>query len=50
MMLDYLGFSEVGSNLAIAITKVYAEGKYLTPDQGGKASTTDFAKAVEGYM
>ena len=50
MMLDYLGFSEAAKGLEAAMAKVYAQGKYLTPDQGGRASTTDFIKAVEGDL
>ena len=30
--------------------KVYAEGKTLTPDQGGKAKTSEFARAVIGNL
>lgn len=47
MMLEYLGFADEGTALRNAIEAVYAEGKALTPDQGGMASTTDFCKAVE---
>ena len=33
-----------------SITVYDREGRFLTPDQGGKASTTDFVKAVEAKM
>jgi isocitrate/isopropylmalate dehydrogenase len=46
MMLDYLGFAAAGSALASAIERVYAEGKTLTPDQGGTATTERFCAAV----
>ncbi len=46
MMMEYLGFSEFASRLDHAIEKVYAEGKVLTPDQGGGASTSDMVQAV----
>jgi isocitrate/isopropylmalate dehydrogenase len=46
MMLDYLGFAAAGSALASAIERVYAEGKALTPDQGGTATTERFCAAV----
>jgi isocitrate/isopropylmalate dehydrogenase len=46
MMLDYLGFSAEGARLDAAIRKVYADGRALTPDQGGKTKTTEFARAV----
>ena len=32
--------------LGRAVKEVYAEGKTLTPDQGGTASTTEFCEAV----
>lgn len=46
LMLDYLGFGEAGARLEAAVRTVYAEGRRLTADQGGTASTADFAKAV----
>jgi isocitrate/isopropylmalate dehydrogenase len=46
MMLDYLGLPEAGTRLEGAIRKVYAEGRTLTPDQGGEAKTGEFARAV----
>jgi isocitrate/isopropylmalate dehydrogenase len=47
MMLDYLGFEEEAQRIGVAMAEVYREGRFLTPDQGGKASTTEFVKAVE---
>jgi isocitrate/isopropylmalate dehydrogenase len=46
MMLDYLGFAQAGARLEGAIRKVYAQGRPLTPDQGGNAKTDEFASAV----
>ncbi len=46
MMLDYLGLSEQGAQLEQAIEATYAAGDRLTVDQGGSASTEDFAAAV----
>ncbi|MCP4754801.1 MAG: isocitrate/isopropylmalate dehydrogenase family protein [Proteobacteria bacterium] len=46
MMLEYLGFAEEGKRLATAVEKVYGEERFLTPDQGGKASTMEFSGAV----
>ncbi|MGC1678245.1 MAG: isocitrate/isopropylmalate family dehydrogenase, partial [Candidatus Binataceae bacterium] len=46
LMLEYLGFDEAGHRFDAAVRKVYAEGKVLTPDQGGKAKTMEFARAV----
>ncbi len=46
MMLTYLGMSDVAERLERAIEQVYAEGKNLTPDQGGTANTQQFCDAV----
>jgi isocitrate/isopropylmalate dehydrogenase len=46
MMLHHLGFAEDGERLQRAIEAVYAEGRSLTRDQGGAASTEDFCAAV----
>lgn len=45
-MLEYLGMKEAAQRLERAVYEVYDEGKYLTPDQGGRSSTTGFCKAV----
>lgn len=50
LMLDYLGFAEAARRLATAVDRVYAEGRCLTRDQGGNASTTDFCEAVERFL
>jgi isocitrate/isopropylmalate dehydrogenase len=42
MMLDYLGFAEAAARLRAALERIYAEARVLTPDQGGRASTTAF--------
>jgi len=47
LMLEYLGHVEGAQRLGAAVEAVYAEGRSLTPDQGGAASTTDFCAAVE---
>ncbi len=46
MMLKYLDFEDAATHLQEAIASVYAEGKRLTPDQGGTASTLDFCAAT----
>jgi 3-isopropylmalate dehydrogenase len=46
MMLEYLGFAGESRRFESAVRKVYAEGRVLTPDQGGRSSTTDFTRAV----
>ena len=50
MMLEYLGFEAEASRLEGAIYKVYQAGKYLTRDQGGTASTTQFYEAVKANL
>jgi isocitrate dehydrogenase (NAD+) len=46
MMLSHLGETEAAHRLGTAITHVYAEGKHLTGDVGGTASTEEFTDAV----
>ncbi len=46
MMLDYLGFADAARRFENAVRTVYAEGKMLTPDQGGRAKTADLTRAV----
>ena len=46
MMLHHLGHHAQANALEQAIDEVYKEGRQLTPDQGGTASTEDFAQAV----
>ncbi len=46
MMLEWLGLGERAARLDRAVGDVYAEGRTLTPDQGGTATTEQFAAAV----
>jgi isocitrate/isopropylmalate dehydrogenase len=46
MMLDYLGMERPASALEKAVQQVYKERKVQTYDQGGNASTGEFAEAV----
>lgn len=46
MMLDYLQMRDEASALEKAVAEVYREGKTLTYDQGGSATTSQFAEAV----
>ncbi len=50
MMLDYLGFHPQAERIERAVQKVYAEGRTLPRDQGGKATTEDFAAVVKKYL
>jgi 3-isopropylmalate dehydrogenase len=46
MMFDYLGMRGEGRSLEDAVARVYRQGKCLTADQGGRASTSEFGEAV----
>lgn len=46
MMLEHLGEVDAARRLQNAIVRVYQEGKHLTPDVGGAASTAQFTDAV----
>ena len=50
MLLAHLGFGAAATRLETAVERVYAEGKCLTPDQGGSARTTEFCEAVERQL
>jgi len=50
MMLDYLGFHPEAERIERAVQRVYAEGRILPRDQGGTASTEDFASAVKNGL
>jgi len=50
LMLDYLACAEAARRLEAAVEHVYADGRPLTPDQGGTATTLEFAAAVERYL
>jgi isocitrate dehydrogenase (NAD+) len=46
MLLIHLGESEAAQRLQSAVEGVYREGKYLTGDVGGSATTEEFTDAV----
>jgi isocitrate/isopropylmalate dehydrogenase len=50
LMLEYIGYDDAAARLDRAISRVYADGHPLTPDQGGSSSTTDFCAAVKKYL
>ncbi len=50
LMLRLLDQTEVASRIERAIRSVYAEGKHLTGDVGGTASTDEFTSAVIGEL
>jgi 3-isopropylmalate dehydrogenase len=46
MMLEHMGLAGEARRLEAAVARVYREGKRLTRDQGGGATTREFGKAV----
>ena len=50
MMLRYIGENEEADRFESAILKVLNEGKTLTSDLGGSASTLEVAKVVKDYL
>jgi isocitrate dehydrogenase (NAD+) len=46
MMLKHLGEYKAAERIDAALHRVYAEGRKLTRDVGGKATTAEFAEAV----
>jgi len=50
MMLDYLDMNEVSNRIRAAVREVIGEGKTLTPDLGGSASTDAYTEALIGKL
>jgi isocitrate/isopropylmalate dehydrogenase len=46
MMLEHMGLTAEAERLETAVAHVYGEGKTLTGDQGGRATTREFCQAV----
>jgi len=46
LMLSHLGERAAAARLQAAILQVYSEGRHLTGDVGGQASTSEFTGAV----
>ena len=46
LMLEALGKLDQANRLRDALSAVVEEGKVITPDIGGKASTTEFTQAI----
>ena len=44
--IDQMGLTAEAQQLEAAVARVYRDGKRLTPDQGGTATTTEFCQAV----
>ena len=45
-MLSTMGYPRFSKLIETAVTNVYLEGKILTPDVGGKATTDQFTDRV----
>jgi len=50
MMLDHLGHEDAGTAITDAIESILAEGKGLTRDLGGTASTQELAQAIAAAL
>jgi isocitrate/isopropylmalate dehydrogenase len=50
MLLEHLGLDRAADQLDNAISAVYEDGRVLTFDQGGTASTDEFADAVRSKL
>ncbi len=50
MMLEHLGHPEAARAIVAAIETVVAEGKVVTRDLGGKASTTEVGRAIAALL
>ena len=46
MMLQHLGHKAAHNDIMSAIEEVLRDGRSLTPDMGGKASTEELGKAI----
>ncbi len=46
MLLDHLGHPEAAAAVVAAIERILKDGRVLTRDMGGKASTVDLGKAI----
>jgi len=50
LMFQHLGEQEKASLIASAVERVYADGRTLTSDLGGSASTQQFTDAVIQHL
>jgi tartrate dehydrogenase/decarboxylase/D-malate dehydrogenase len=50
MMLDHLGHEDAGRAVVTAIERVVKEGKVITRDLGGSASTSEVGKAIAALL
>ena len=50
LMLDHLGHAQAAQQVTAAVARTLAEGKCLTPDLGGSASTREFTDCVVNLL
>lgn len=50
MMLEHLGYEDCGAKIRKAVDEVLWEGKTLTPDVHGQASTEDYRDAIIAHL
>ena len=50
LMLRHLGQGSAADRIEKAVHRLYAEGRHLTQDVGGRASTDEFTKALIGSL
>lgn len=50
LMLEHLGFGVEAGRLRRGLERIYREGRVLTPDQGGTATTGAFCEALAGAL
>jgi homoisocitrate dehydrogenase len=50
MLLEHLGKTNEANRIKAAVDKVLVEGKYLTPDLGGKATTAEVTSQVIKFL
>jgi len=50
MLLRHMGETQAAERVQGAVERVYREGKWVTADLGGRASTSEFTEAVIGAM
>ena len=50
MMLEHLGHAEAARAVVAAIERLVEEGKTLTRDLGGRASTTEVGQAIAARL
>lgn len=50
MMLEYLQFTDEANRLRNAIREVIGEGRTVTPDLGGSATTTEYTQALIDHL